>query len=550
MGVVGPRPVHCTAPPPMWGRLGGGIRLLRPALSLYRNFLNVGIMTTGSRILGFVRDALVAAVLGTGPAADAYLAAFRFPNLFRRLFAEGAFNTAFIPLFSKALEQEGVEPARLWAARIMSWLVAAVTIVTVLVEIFMPWVLAPFVPGFLSDPAKYDLTVLLTRICFPYLMCMSLMAAYAAILNGLGKFSAAAFAPILLNIVMIAFMAPLVLWPNTDVQTAIWIAIGTIAGGVAQLALVYGAIRRSGFVPRLHWPHFDAEVRRFWILAIPAVIAGGITQVNIFVGTIIASSADSAIAYLYYADRLYQLPLGIIGIAVGTVLLPELSRHLKGGRDKEADASQNQALQISMLLSMPAATALIALAVPIVSVLFQRGAFNATDSYETAQTLIWFSAGLPAYVLIRVLQPGFFAREDTKTPTVFAGISVLINIVLSLALFPVFKHVGIAIATSVAAWANAVLLGVWLGRRGHFRLPAEDWRRHGLIIASSIGMALVLWALAIPLAPYMLASAPLLLQLVVLGGLMTLGFALYFAAVHFSGAQPLGLLLRRLKRNG
>ena len=519
-------------------------------MSLYRNFLNVGIMTTGSRVLGFVRDALVAAVLGTGPAADAYLAAFRFPNLFRRLFAEGAFNTAFIPLFSKALEQEGAEPARLWAARIMSWLVAAVTIVTVLVEIFMPWVLAPFVPGFLDDPAKYDLTVLLTRICFPYLMCMSLMAAYAAILNGLGKFSAAAFAPILLNIVMIAFMAPLILWSNTDVQTATWIAVGTIAGGVAQLALVYGAIRRSGFVPRLHWPRFDAEVRRFWILAIPAVIAGGITQVNIFVGTIIASSADSAIAYLYYADRLYQLPLGIIGIAVGTVLLPELSRHLKGGRDKEADASQNQALQISMLLSMPAATALIALAVPIVSVLFQRGAFNAVDAYETAQTLIWFSAGLPAYVLIRVLQPGFFAREDTKTPTVFAGISVLINIVLSLALFPVFKHVGIAMATSVAAWANAVLLGVWLGRRGHFRLPAEDWRRLGLIMACSIGMALVLWALAIPLAPFMLASAPLLLQVVVLGGLVILGLSLYFAAVHFSGAQPLGLLLRRLRRNG
>ncbi len=519
-------------------------------MSLYRNFLNVGLLTTGSRILGFVRDALVAAVLGTGPAADAYLAAFRFPNLFRRLFAEGAFNTAFIPLFSKSLEQEGAEPARLWAARIMSWLVAVVTVVTIFAEIFMPWVLAPFVPGFLDDPAKYDLTVLLTRICFPYLMCMSLMAAYAAILNGLGKFSAAAFAPILLNIVMIAFMAPLVLWPNTDVQTAIWISIGTIAGGIAQLALVYGAIRRAKFVPKLHWPKWDGEVKRFWILAIPAVIAGGITQVNIFVGTIIASSADSAIAYLYYADRLYQLPLGIIGIAIGTVLLPELSRHLKGGRDKEADASQSQALLISMLLSMPAATALIALALPIVTVLFQRGAFSSVDSYETAQTMIWFSAGLPAYVLIRVLQPGFFAREDTRTPTVFAGISVAVNVALSLLLFPYFAHVGIAIATSVAAWANASLLGIWLARRGHFRQPAADWRRHGLIIAAALAMAAVLWGLSIPLAPYLAASAPLIVQLVALGGLVVLGMALYFAIVHFSGAQPLGQLLRRLRRNG
>ena len=518
--------------------------------TLYRNFLNVGLMTTGSRVLGFVRDALVAAVLGTGPAADAYLAAFRFPNLFRRLFAEGAFNTAFIPLFSKSIEQEGVEPARLWAARIMSWLVAVVFVVTVFAEIFMPWVMAPFVPGFLADPAKYDLTVLLTRICFPYLMCMSLMAAYAAILNGLGRFTAASFAPILLNMVMIIFMAPLVLWPNTDVQTAIWIAVGTIAGGIAQLALVYAAIRRSGFVPHLQWPKFDAEVRRFWILAIPAVIAGGITQVNIFVGTIIASSAASAIAYLYYADRLYQLPLGIIGIAIGTVLLPELSRHLKGGRDKEADASQNQALLISMLLSMPAATALIALAQPIVAVLFQRGAFSAIDTYETAQTMIWFSAGLPAYVLIRVLQPGFFAREDTRTPTVFAGISVVVNIALSLLLFPTFKHVGIAIATSVAAWVNALLLGIWLARRGHFRLNAEDWRRHTLIVVSSIVMALILWGLAIPLGPYMTPHAPLIVQLVVLGVLCTFGAALYFAAVHFSGAQPLGLLAKRLRRAG
>ncbi len=518
--------------------------------TLYRNFLNVGALTTGSRILGFVRDALVAAVLGTGFAADAYLAAFRFPNLFRRLFAEGAFNTAFIPLFAKSIEQDGMEAAREWAGRIISWLVAVVLVVTVLAEIFMPWVLAPFVPGFLDDPAKYDLTVLLTRICFPYLMCMSLMAAYAAILNGLGRFIAASFAPILLNIVMIAFMAPLVLYPNTDVETAIWIAIGTIAGGIAQLALVYLAIRRAGFVPRLRWPRFDAEVQRFWILAIPAVIAGGITQVNIFVGTIIASCADSAIAYLYYADRLYQLPLGIIGIAIGTVLLPELSRHLKGGRDKEADQSQNQALLISMLLSMPAATALIALATPIVAVLFQRGAFTAIDTYETAQTMIWFSAGLPAYVLIRVLQPGFFAREDTRTPTVFAGISVLINIALSLLLFPTFKHVGIAIATSVAAWANAVLLAIWLGRRGHFRLPGEDWRRHALIVAAAIVMALVLWGLAIPLAPYLSPRAPLLAQLVALGALCAFGLALYFALIHVSGAQPMGMLLKRLRRGG
>lgn len=519
-------------------------------MNLYRNFLDVGGLTLLSRILGFIRDALVAAVLGTGAAADAYLAAFRFPNLFRRLFAEGAFNTAFIPLFARSLEQEGREPARQWAARIMSWLVLVVTVVTILAEIFMPWVMAPFVPGFLDDPAKYDLTVLLTRICFPYLMCMSLMAAYAAILNGLGHFRAAAFAPVLLNIVMIVFMAPLLIAAYDDEGVAVWIAVGTIAGGIAQLGLVYYAIRRAGFVPRLHWPRLDPDIRRFWVLAVPAVLAGGITQINIFVGTIIASAADSAIAYLYYADRLYQLPLGIIGIAVGTVLLPELSRHLKSGRDVEAERSQNQALLLCMLLSLPAATALVALATPIVSVLFERGAFSGADTARTAETLVWFAAGLPAYVLIRVLQPGFFAREDTMTPTVFAGLSVAVNIGLSLILFPSLQHVGIAVATSVAAWANAGLLGLWLARRGHFRLPAADWRRHGLILAAALVMAGLLWGLALPLAPWLASSAPLPLQLVALGGLVVVGMLVFFALVHVSGAQKLGELTKRLRRAG
>ena len=284
-------------------------------------------------------------------------------------------------------------------------------------------------------------------------------------------------------------------------------------------------------------------------LALPAVLAGGITQINIFVGTIIASAADSAISYLYYADRLYQLPLGIIGIAVGTVLLPELSRHLKGGRDAEADASQNSALLISMLLSLPAATALIALAAPIVSVLFERGAFTAADTAQTAQTLIWFSAGLPAYVLIRVLQPGFFAREDTRTPTVFAGISVVVNIGLSLVLFPTLAHVGIAIATSVSAWANAVLLAIFLARRGHFRLPAADWRRHGLILVAAAIMAALLAGLAIPLAPWLASSAPLLVQIAALGALVAVGIVVYFGLVHVTGAQRLGVLFRRLRRS-
>ncbi|WDR01846.1 murein biosynthesis integral membrane protein MurJ [Devosia algicola] len=516
-------------------------------MSLYRNFLSVGGLTLLSRVAGFVRDALMAAVLGTGPAADAFFAAFRFPNLFRRLFAEGAFNTAFVPMFSGALEQDGPDHARLLASRIMSWLVAALVVVTVLAEIFMPVLMVPFVPGF-DDPAKFELTVLLTRIMFPYLMCMSLMAAYGAILNSLGRFFAAAFAPVILNIVNITAMIPLVTFAvQAPANAAIWVAIATMFGGVAQLALVYWSIRRANFVPRFAWPRIDHEVRRFWILAIPAILTGGITQINLFVGTVIASSAAGAIAILNYADRLYQLPLGIIGIAIGTVLLPELSRHLKGNRVAEARASQDQALLVSMLLSMPAAAALVALAQPIVRLLFERGAFDQLATAQTADALVAFAVGLPAYVLIRVLQPGYFAREDTVTPTIFAAISAGTNIGMSLLLFPTLLHVGIAIATSVSAWLNALLLAAFLARRGHFALKPNEWRRHIAIIAIACLMGGSLYLLAQRGEALLASGQPLLLQAAALGLLMLYGVVMYFVLVHFSRVQPLGMLLRRLR---
>nr|WP_295892069.1 murein biosynthesis integral membrane protein MurJ [uncultured Devosia sp.] len=520
-------------------------------MSLYRNFLSVGGLTLVSRIAGFARDALMAAVLGTGPAADAFFAAFRFPNLFRRLFAEGAFNTAFVPMFSGALERTGPDAALDLASRIMAWLLAALVVVTILAELFMPQLMIAFVPGFVDDKEKFDLTVLLTRIMFPYLGCMSLMAAYGAILNSLGRFFAAAFAPVILNIVNIAAMIPLVtFWVQDPAGSAVWVGVATMAGGVAQLWLVWSAISRADFVPEFRLPRLDPEVRRFWVLAIPAILTGGITQINIFVGTIIASGADNAISILNYADRLYQLPLGIIGIAIGTVLLPELSRHLKGGREAEARQTQDQSLLASMLLSMPAATALIALAEPIVRVLFERGAFDGVATVQTAQALIAFSTGLPAYVLIRVLQPGYFAREDTVTPTIFAGISVLANIVLSLLLFPSFIHVGIAIATSASAWLNAALLAVFLARRGHFVLSGGEWIKHGLITLVSLVMGGALYLLAQRGAPYFAAGAPLWQQAGLLAVLVGFGMVTYFTLVHVSGAQKLGLLFRRLRRRG
>lgn len=518
-------------------------------MSLYKNFFSVSALTLLSRVFGFVRDMMMATVLGAGPAADAFFAAFRFPNLFRRLFAEGAFNTAFVPLFAKALEQDGEEAARDLAGRIISWLVVFLLIVTILAEIFMEAILVPFVPGFLNDPEKFELTVFLTRICFPYLACMSLMAAYGAILNGLGKFLAAAFAPVLLNIATIIVLIGLILYQSNNPEfDAIWVAIGVMAGGVVQLMLVVWAVRNTGFMPRLRLPKVDPDIRRFWMLALPAIFAGGITQINLFVGTIIASQADSAISYLYYADRLYQLPLGIIGIAISVVLLPELSRHLKGGRQVEAKHSQDSALLISMLLSLPAATALAVLALPIISVLFERGAFDAVAASATADALIAFAWGLPAFVLIKVFQPGFFAREDTLTPTVLAAISVVVNIVISFALFPSLQHVGIAIATTVSAWINTAMLGLILWRRGHFKLEASEIRRHALILGAALLMAVVVWGLSLALAPYLSAQSGLIIKALALGLLCVLGLVVYFGLIHVTGVQRLGVLLSRLRR--
>lgn len=520
-------------------------------MSLFRNTLSVGGLTLISRIFGFVRDALIAAVLGIGPAADAFQAAFRFPNLFRRLFAEGAFNTAFVPMFSGALETSGPDEALKLAGRIMSWLVAAIVLVTILAEIFMEPLMAVFVPGFVDDPEKFALTVFLSRIMFPYLACMSLMAAYGAILNSLGKFVAAAFAPVLLNLVNIAVLVPLAIWTlESPADIAVWLGVAAMAGGVAQLALVFYAIRRAGFLPAIGWPRYTADVRRFWMLALPAIAAGGIVQINVFVGTVIASQADQAIAIIANADRLYQLPLGIIGIAIGTVLLPELSRHLSAGRDSEARASQSQAIVLSMILTLPAAAALMAIGEPIVRVLFERGAFDAEATIAVAATLTGFAIGLPAFVLVRVLQPGFFSRRDTRTPTLLALLSMLVNVAVSLALFPSLQHVGIALATSVAAWVNVLLLGALLVRRGHFRPTQTEVATLAGIIAVAAAMGGGLYGVALWAAPIFAAGFFFPLQALALFALCGLGAAFYFALLHVTRIQPLGPFLARLRRRG
>jgi putative peptidoglycan lipid II flippase len=518
-------------------------------MSLLKNFATVGGNTATSRILGFVRDTFIAAALGTGPIADAFFVAFRFPNLFRRLFAEGAFNSAFVPLYARALEGEGEEAARRFGEEALSALLTMLLIVTAVAEIAMPILMYAMAPGFVSDPAKFDLTVFLTRIAFPYLGLVSLVAFYSGVLNARGHFAAAAFAPALLNVVLIGALL-LILWKGWANSPAAGTAlsVATVVGGVAQLGLVMVAATRSGTLLRLRPPKMTPGVRRLIRLGIPGVIAGGIVQINIVIGTMIASLAPSAVSYLYYADRLYQLPLGIVGIAIGVVLLPDLSRQLRAGRIDVAEHTQNRALEFAMALTLPSAVALFVIAAPIINVLFQRGSFGPADTVQTAAALAAFALGLPAFVLIKVFSPGFFAREDTRTPMWFAGAALVVNVVLSLALFPFLAHVGIALATAAAGWVNTILLAVTLRRRGYFVPDAALNKRLPLIGLAAVLMGACLYAARWLAAP-LFGEASLLVRAAAVGGLVAGGVVVFVIFCQLTGAADFrGSLAKVLRR--
>lgn len=522
---------------------------------LYRAFATVGGLTMVSRLLGFIRDILIAAALGTGGVADAFFVAFRFPNLFRRLFAEGAFNSAFVPLFAKRLEGEGKASATRFADEALSGLAAVLVAVSVVVMMAMPWLMVVLAPGFVSDPQKYTLAVRLSQITFPYLFCMSLVALLSGVLNSLQRYSAAAAAPILLNLVLIGAMSGAIVFGHANTPGAGYIlATGVAVAGFVQLAMLWLAVRWSGLRLSFPRPRYTEGMRRLVALGIPGVLAGGITQINIVVGTVIASMQAGAVSYLYYADRLYQLPLGIVGVAIGVVLLPDLSRKLRAGDRLAVTDSQNRSLEFALLLTLPAAVALVVAAAPIISVLFERGAFKASDTPATAWALMAFAAGLPAFVMIKVFQPAYFAREDTRTPMIYAAINMAVNIVASLALFFLFDawgwmpHVGIAIATSLAGWLNALLLWLGLMRQGDFALDRRLIRNLPLIIFASLVMGAALWLTLLVTAPYLQVTAPLYIRLAALGGVVAVGMVVFFGVTGATGAFTLAQLRRATAR--
>lgn len=513
-------------------------------MNLVRSAATVGGTTLISRLLGFLRDVMVAAALGTGPIADAFFVAFRFPNMFRSIFAEGAFNSAFVPLFAKRLEGEGENAARRFAEDALAVLLVALLVLTIAAELAMPWLMLVFAPGFSQDPQKFAWAVEFTRIAFPYLLFISLTALQSAILNSLGRFFPGAAAPVMLNVTMI--LAILFLVPLTD-NPGRALAWGVAAAGVVQFVWLTVSLWRAGMVLRLRLPKLTPDVRRLFRLGVPGVIAGGITQVNLTIGTMIASLQAGAVSWLYYADRIYQLPLAVIGIAIGIVLLPELSRRLRAEDADGASWSQNRAVEFSMLLTVPAAAGAAVLAFDIIRVLFERGAFMRSDTEATALALVIYAAGLPAFVLIKVFQPAFFAREDTKTPLRFAAISIAVNIATSFALFQYFGFAGIATGTTLAAWVNAGQLGTRLYRRGEFAPDAQLLRRLPLTLLASAGMGAALWFGAEALAPFF--ENGLLISIAALFALIAGGVLVYFLLCEVTGASRLRDLRRAFTRH-
>ena len=581
---------------------------------MLRSLMQVSGFTAISRVLGFVRDILIARYLGSGLLGDAFFSAFRFPNLFRRIFGEGAFNAAFVPMFGRRLEKEGEEDAMKFASNAFSTLLVVLIALTLVAIPCMHWIMGAVVPGFkakvemplavsadtperenfsmaiggsraicltidgaggtaqrqlanlrlvkelprkfsnilgdgprgdsvsLKDyqsglinasdgdvlkqvnpmkgitmgkgdysliqdgarawiylpkqhdfgwfegelmrtasvegvgadhqfkiyrnhPDTFDLTVRLSQITFCYLLFMALVAHLSGVLNTFKIFGVPAAAPILLNIVFLAGLGIFVAWQHSEVPAHVLAWCVAIAG-VLQFSMLYGTCWKNGYHVRLQKPVFDSSIKRLFLLMGPGILAAGIQQINLLVGGIIASFKQGAISWLYYSDRVYQLPLGMIGIALGVVLLPEVTRLVRRDDAKGASDSMVRGMELGLLITLPAAVAMMVIPEPIITVLFQRGEFTADDAYQTGMALRGFALGLPGYVLIKVLQPGFFARENTRAPMMMAGITVLVNIVVSLLLFGPLGHVGIAIATTIAAWVNVLLLArgllLWL----------------------------------------------------------------------------------------
>ncbi|MCX5828715.1 MAG: murein biosynthesis integral membrane protein MurJ [Deltaproteobacteria bacterium] len=446
----------------------------------------VGLATMLSRIFGFIRDMVVAGIFGAGLVTDAFFVAFRIPNLLRRLLAEGSLTVSFVPVFTEYLKQRSREEALELANVVFTALSVVLVIVSVAGVLFSPFIVAIIAPGFVKSPDQYELTVLLTRFMFPYIFFISLVALCMGILNSLRHFAAPALSPVVLNISMI--LATLLLKDLFGVPIYA-LAVGVMIGGVLQLAMQWPFLIKMGvrLKPDFHFRH--PGLKRIGLLMMPAAFGAAIYQINVFIGTILASLLPKgSVSYLYYADRIVELPLGVFAIAVGTAALPSFSDQVARGEFEDFKKTISFSLRLILFITVPATVALVALRIPILSVLFQRGAFDAASTIQTADALLYYTLGLWAFSLIRIIVSAFYSLQDTKAPMKAAIVALIVNVACSVVLMSPMKHGGLALATSIASAVNVIMLGIILKKRIGSYLNREFYRSLGKITAASLVM--------------------------------------------------------------
>ncbi|MEE1878012.1 murein biosynthesis integral membrane protein MurJ [Altererythrobacter litoralis] len=519
-------------------------------MSLLKNVGTIGGLTAVSRVFGFLRDIMLARVLGAGGVADAWQLAFQLPNLFRRLFAEGAFASAFVPLFNRHMT-EGESEARRFASEVLAVLLPILVVFGAVMMLAMPWVLWLFANAELrADAEHYALAVTMGQIAFPYLLFMSLATLTAAVLNSLSRFAAAAAAPILLNICLLVALFWGALQPGgeaTRQSTGMFLAIAVSVSGLLQLLWLRHWMRKAGFSIPFARPRLTARVKEMGVLIVPAVFGAGVYQISRFIDlAFIRVLPDGSLTYMAMADRWNQLPLGIIGIALGTAILPALSRFIAREEGDEAQRLQSNVIELSMLLTVPAAVALFVTGSAFVRVFMQAGAFTAEDAAVTGSLVSGLVIGLPAYVLVKVLTPNFFARKDTRTPVITAALSLVVTVALNLYLVPRIGVMSLAVAGAIGAWVNTALLYGILVRRGFFTLTGRVVGRLARIVLAAVPMGAALWAAMIYCDAYFTGTTAERMGSIL--ALIAIGLVSYAVAAAVLGVLDKSMVQRLMRR--
>lgn len=510
-------------------------------MTLFRSVFTISFYISISRILGFIRDILIAQYLGVSMLSDAFFAAFRLPNFFRRIFAEGAFNSAFVPIFIEKLQNKKDGDELVFVRNIFSFLFYVLLIFTILFQLFMPFFMEILFPGFFTDPEKSSALVSLSRITIFYLIFISLVSLCSGILNSISKFAVPASSPIILNLTLISSVF---VFGNIVPNYAYALSWGVFTAGILQFLWLFIFTAKAGFLLYPKWPQFNADMKKFFRKLIPGIIGGNVMQINLLVDSIFASLIAGAVSYLYYADRINQLPLAMIGIAIGVALLPALSRKIKSGENDGAIHLQNMALEVGLILVIPATLALTILAYPIISSLFERGKFTADESFFVAKALMFYSFGLPSYVLVKVMEPAFFSRGDTKTPMKIAFACLIANAAFNGIFFLCgLGYVGIVLASVISTYLNLTILITTLIRKKQFYFAADFAKKLMLILIPSLVMALTLFAMR-----QYFASSEILSKISELAIMVLVGILVYGVTAFFSGSLNILLKSNLLKR--